>query len=168
MIESIQSLFTNPSYPSLHVLLVHFPIALICLAPFLDLACLVFRGRLWLDRAATMLYLMGTIGAGAAYLAGNHAAESLRNITPAGEAALADHEASASITLIALVIITMVRLWVSWLSRNDRRIRLGIFRLVALPMALAALALLAVTADRGGNLVYRHGLGVIQHHQAEE
>jgi uncharacterized membrane protein len=160
MIESIRSVLADPSYPSLHVLLVHFPIALIFTALLFDLGCLVARSSVWLDRAAAALYLLGTIGAGAAYLAGEHAAESLGNISPTAEAALADHEGSATITLIALVIVTLVRLWVSWLSRNDRRISLGIFRLAALPMALAALALVAVTADRGGNLVYRHGLGV--------
>jgi uncharacterized membrane protein len=168
MIESIQSLFTDPSYPSLHVLLVHFPIALICLAPIFDLACLIFRNRVWLDRAATALYLMGTIGAGAAYLAGERAAKALGDLSVSAESAVADHEGSATITLIALVIVTLVRLWVSWLSRNDRRISFGIFRIAAIPVVLVAVALLALTADRGGRLVYGHGLGVSQHQKAEE
>jgi len=49
---------------------------------------------------------------------------------------------------------------VSWLSRADSRISIGVFRLAAIPLALAGLALLAITADRGGSLVYGHGLGV--------
>jgi uncharacterized membrane protein len=160
VIESLQTLLTNPSYPSLHVMVIHFPIALICLAPLFDLGCLIFSDRVWLDRVATLLYVMGTIGAGAAYLAGERAAKALVEISPAAESALADHESSAMVTLIALAIVSSVRIWVSWLSRNDRRIRLGLFRLVAIPVALAGLALLAITADRGGNLVYGHGLGV--------
>lgn len=169
MIENLQSLFTNPSYPSLHVVVIHFPIAFICLAPIFDFACLIFRNRVWLDRAATLLYLMGTVGAGAAYLAGERAAEALVEISPAAESALADHESSATLTLIALAIVSLVRLWVSWISRNDRRINPGFFRLAAIPVALAALAMLAITADRGGNLVYGHGLGVEkeQHIEAE-
>jgi uncharacterized membrane protein len=164
VIENLQSLFTNPSYPSLHVVVIHFPIAFICLAPIFDLGCLVFRDRVWLDRAATLLYVMGTIGAGAAYLAGERAAKALVEISPAAESALADHEDSATLTLIALAVVSLVRLWVSWLSRDDRRISLGVFRLVAIPVALAGLTLLALTADRGGNLVYGHGLGVQTEH----
>jgi len=51
-------------------------------------------------------------------------------------------------------------LMVTWMGRNDRRIKVGIFRLLALPAAVAALAMLALTADLGGALVYRHGVGV--------
>jgi uncharacterized membrane protein len=160
MIESLQTLFTNPSYPSLHVLVIHFPIAFICLAPLVDLGCLVFRDRMWLDRTATTLYVMGAVGAGAAYLSGERAAKALADVSPAAESALADHESLAMLTLIALAIVTLARLWVSWLARNDRRICLGFFRLTAIPVALVALALLALTADRGGSLVYGHGVGV--------
>ena len=160
MIESLQTLFTNPSFPSLHVMVIHFPLALICLAPLFDLGCLILRDQVWLDRTATLLYVLGTLGAGAAYLAGERAARALSDLSPAAESALADHESSAMITLIALAIVSLFRLWVSWLSRADSRISIGVFRLAAIPLALAGLALLAITADRGGSLVYGHGLGV--------
>ena len=164
MIDSLQTLFTNPSFPSIHVMVVHFPIALICLAPLFDLGCLILRDHVWLDRVATLFYVLGAVGAGASYLSGERAAKALAEISPTAESALADHESSALITLIALAIVALFRLWVSWISRNDRRIRLGLFRLVAIPVALAGLALLAITADRGGNLVYGHGLGVQMEH----
>ena len=164
MIEILRTLMTDPSYPSLHVLVIHFPIAFVCLAPLFDLGCMVFRDRVWLDRAATLLYGMGTIGAGTAYLTGERAAKALVEISAAAESALADHESFATLTLIALAIVSLVKLWVSWLSRDDRRINLGLFRLAAVPVALAGLALLALTADRGGNLVYGHGLGVQTEH----
>jgi uncharacterized membrane protein len=160
MIESIRALVTDPSHPSLHVLVVHFPIALVFLAPLFDLTCLLFRTRIWLDRAATTLYVMGTVAAGLAYLSGQRAADELGKIPTAAESALADHESSAVITLIAVAVVSLIRLWVSWMSRDDRRIRLGFFRLAAVPVALAGLVLLALTADRGGSLVYEHGLGV--------
>ncbi len=133
---------------------------MICLAPLFDLGCLILRGQVWLDRTATLLYVLGTLGAGAAYLAGERAAKALSDLSPAAESALANHESSAMITLIALAIVSLFRLWVSWLSRDDSRISIGVFRLAAIPLALAGLALLAVTADRGGSLVYGHGLGV--------
>ena len=161
MIEALRTLFTDPSFPSLHVMVVHFPIAFIAFAPLLDLGCLVFRDRVWLDRAAAAMYLLGTLGAGAAYLLGEKAAEAVQStLTPAAESVLADHEAQAVITLVALAAATLIRLIVTWLGRDDRRIKVGIFRLLALPAAIAALAMLALTADLGGRLVYHHGVGV--------
>ena len=160
MIESLRSLVTDSPFPSLHVMVIHFPIALLFLAPLFDIGCMVFRERVWLDRAAATLYVMGTIGAGAAYLTGQRAAAALQDLSPATESALADHENLAVLTLVALSVVSLVRLMVSWLARYDRRINVGIFRLVAIPVALAGLAVLALTADRGGNLVYRHGVGV--------
>ena len=81
-------------------------------------------------------------------------------MTPAAESVLADHEAQAVITLVVLAMVTLFRLMVTWLGRDDRRIKVGIFRLLALPAVIAALAMLALTADLGGQLVYRHGVGV--------
>ena len=160
MIEALRALFTDPGLPSLHPLVVHFPIAFVAVAPFLDLACLVFRDRVWLDRAASAMYLTGTLGAGAAYLSGGRAAKALASVSPTAESVLADHEAQAVLTLIVLAAVTLLRVTVSWLARDDRRIKIGIFRLLAIPAAVAALAMLALTADLGGRLVYRHGVGV--------
>jgi uncharacterized membrane protein len=160
VIEALRALFSDPSFPSLHVMVVHFPIAFIAFAPLLDIACLVFRDRVWLDRAAAAMYLVGTLGAGAAYLLGEEAAEAVQSMTPATESVLADHEAQAVITLVVLAAATLIRLIVTWLGRDDRRIKVGIFRLLALPAVIAALAMLALTADLGGQLVYRHGVGV--------
>jgi uncharacterized membrane protein len=160
MIETLRSLVTDSPFPSLHVMVIHFPIALLFIAPLFDIGCIVFRKRVWLDRAAATLYVMGTIGAGAAYLTGQRAAAALQDLSPATESALADHENLATLTLITLSVVCLVRLTVSWLARDDRRINLGIFRLVAIPVVLAGLVMLALTADRGGKLVYRYGVGV--------
>jgi uncharacterized membrane protein len=160
VIEALRALVTDPGVPSLHVVAVHFPIAFLTLAPLFDIACLLFRNRVWLDRAAAAMYLLGTLGAGAAYLLGEKASEALESLTPAAESVLADHEAQAVITLALLAVATLLRLMVTWLGRDDRRIKIGIFRLLALPAILAAVAMLALTADLGGQLVYRHGVGV--------
>jgi len=162
VIETLRSLLSDSPFPSLHVIVIHFPIACLFLAPLFDIGCIVFRKRVWLDRAAISLYVIGTIGAGAAYLTGQRAAAALQDLSPATESALADHENLATLTLITLSVVCLTRLTVSWLARDDRRINLGIFRLVAIPVALAGLIMLALTADRGGKLVYRYGVGVGQ------
>ena len=160
MIESLKALVTDSAFPSLHVMIIHFPIALLFVAFCFDIGCIIFRRRVWLDRAAVTLYVMGTVGAGAAYITGKRAAAALKGLSPATESALADHENLAVLTLITLSVVSLVRLTVSWLARYDRRISLGIFRLVAIPVTLAGLVMLALTADRGGTLVYKHGVGV--------
>ena len=160
MIETIRTLITSIAPANAHVVAVHFPVALLMVAPLLDIACLVFPRRVWMDRAASALYILGTIGAGVAYLSGRREAASLENAAAVVEAAIADHADLALLTLITFSAITILRLLVSWLARFDNRIHLGFFRLAALAAALIAQLLLVLTADRGGALVYRHGVGV--------
>jgi uncharacterized membrane protein len=72
---------------------------------------------------------------------------------------LADHGDLGLLTLMAYCIVTVLRSIVSWLAREDWRIKLGFFRLLALIASASALVLLVLTADRGGALVYQHGVG---------
>lgn len=146
--------------PNLHPAVVHFPVALLLTALVADVTCLVVRRWPWVDRAATALYVLGTTGAGAAYLTGKAAAEGMWNVPGEPQAVLADHENGALLTLAAFAVVTVLRWTVSWLGRRDRRIQVGFFRLAALVAAGAAAVLLVQTARLGGELVFRHGLGV--------
>lgn len=146
--------------PNLHPAVVHFPVALLLTALGFDVACLVVRRWPWVDRAATSLYVLGTAGAGAAYLSGDAAADGMWAVAGEAQAVLADHENGALLTLGAFAVVAVLRWMVSWLGRRDRRIQVGFFRLVALVAAAAAAVLLVQTARLGGELVYTHGLGV--------
>jgi uncharacterized membrane protein len=145
---------------SLHPALIHFPIGLLLTAAFFDAGCLVFRSHLWLDRTATSLMVLGTIGLGAAYLSGERAAEAAAPVTGAAQGVLADHEDLALLTLGAWAAATALKLFVSWLGRHDLEVQLGIFRLAALVLVFGAAALLVLTAFYGGQLVFDHGVGV--------
>ena len=160
LVEWFQTLSPTLALPNLHPAVVHLPVALLPTALFLDIASMVFRRRVWIDRAAALLYVLGTLGAGAAFLTGERASGSMWQSTGAAQKAMADHEQLALLTLVAYVAITLLRLMVSWLARRDRVIPIGIFRLLAVIAAMAGIVLLALTADYGGSLVYRHGLGV--------
>jgi uncharacterized membrane protein len=160
MIQQIQDLLVFTALPNVHPAVVHFPIALLLTAVGFDIACVFARKYPWLDRAATALYLLGTAAAGAAYLSGDHAAETLPRIPGAAAATLATHERWALLTLCAFAGVSALRFLVTWLSRRDRRVQIGFFRLIALMAALAAPVLLVITAEYGGRLVYSHGLGV--------
>ena len=159
MIETIREVLTATAFPNPHAVVVHFPVALLPVALLLDLSCLVFRKRIWLDRTASTLYVLGSIGAAAAYITGRMAAADFWDTAGAAQVAMADHEDLALLTMLAYCIVTLLRNLVTWLSREDWRIKLGFFRLLALVASILALVLLVVTADLGGRLVYRYGIG---------
>lgn len=159
MMETIQSWLAATSFPNLHAVAIHFPVALLPCALVLDLGCLMLKKRIWLDRAATTLYFLGTVGAAAAHQSGKLAAANLWKTAGEAQAVLADHQDLALLTLLAYCLVTLLRSAVTWMGRDDWKIKLGFFRLLALAASTAALVLLLLTADRGGSLVYQYGLG---------
>ena len=103
---------------------------------------------------------LGGIGLGAAYLAGERAAEAAAPVTGIAQGVLADHQDLALLSLIAWGAAIALRLFVSWLGRDDLEVQLGIFRLAALVLVFGGVFLLVMTAYHGGQLVYDHGVGV--------
>ena len=157
--EPLQSWLGGLPFPNLHAMVVHFPVALLPCALLLDIACLGFRKRIWIDRAASTLYVFGTLGAAAAYQSGRAAATEMWKTAGSAQAVLADHQDLALVALLAYCVVTVLGLTVTWLGREDWRIKLGFFRLLALVASIAALVLLLLAAERGGSLVYEHGMG---------
>ena len=161
MIEAVRAAATSSGIPNLHALVGHFPVALLPVALLTDLACLVVRAKVWLDRCATTLYAVGTIAAAAAFVTGRLAAQGTWGLSGEVRAALADHADLGLLTLLAYCVVTALRATVSWLGREDWRIKVGFFRLLALIASASALILLMLAVDRGAALVYRHGVGSV-------
>jgi len=157
--DPLSALVAATSLPNLHPAVVHFPIALLLTALALDLGCLLLRRLTWVDRAATTLYILGAFGAVAAYLSGDAAADSMLGLPGVAQAALAEHERFALLTLVSAAVTAALRLLVSWLGRRDKRLAIGAFRLLALAASLVTAGLLLVAADHGGALVFEHQLG---------
>ncbi|PWB67406.1 MAG: hypothetical protein C3F15_17975 [Holophagae bacterium] len=162
MIEAVRHVAGAGAFPNLHALAVHFPVALLLVALLLDLGCLLVRGKVWLDRSATTLYVIGTAAAAAAFVTGRLAAKGATGLPADAGAVLADHGDLGLLTLIAYGLVTGLRAIVSWLGREDWRIKVGFFRLLALLASASALVLLMLTVDRGAELVYQHGVGQTQ------
>jgi uncharacterized membrane protein len=157
----IRYLLAHTALPNLHPALVHFPIALLVTAFGVDVTCVVLRRQRWLDRAATLLYALGALAAGATYLSGENAAESLINVPNAAQTAIYDHEDAAFLTLVFFAVVAVMRLLVWYRDRRAAgRTPLGLFRVLVLVAALAGQFLIARTADKGGALVYKHGVAV--------
>ena len=147
------------SLPNLHAALVHFPLALLPLAAGFDLACLL-RRRAWLDRTATLLWTLGALVAWAALAAGKRAADGFSGVPPRVQPAIGEHSDWAHWTLYLFAVVAALRLALWWRDRGGDRPSALPLRSLVLLASLAGLWLLVETADRGGALVYEHGLGV--------
>ncbi|MCP4901968.1 MAG: hypothetical protein GY906_33810 [bacterium] len=154
------SILSSTALPNIHPAVVHYPIALLTLAFGLDLACIVARRQTWLDRAATLFYVVGTVSACLAYISGQRAAALMIGASGAAQVAMYDHEDIAKITLITFAVVASLRLIVTWQGRRDKAVKVGTLRVFAVVLALCGQVLILLTADRGGELVFRHGLGV--------
>ena len=141
--------------PNIHPLLVHFPIALLCAAAAVDVVGWAFRRNTPLRQLATLLYVLGTGGAVAAYVTGRAASQTIW-LPGMAQAVLRQHWDWALRTVWFFGLVTVVRLV---LLRPSRREPGAAIVAVFVLVGLVGVGLLLETGDRGGRLVYQHGVG---------
>jgi uncharacterized membrane protein len=147
-----------PSWaPNVHPLIVHFPIALLLTAAGLDVAALALRCNRSLRFVATALYVLGSLTMVAAYFTGRAAAETIW-LPGMAHAAVKEHWDWALRTVWFFGILTMLRLAVLRLRPEPRP---ALIALLAL-LGLLGVVMLVETGDRGGRLVYQHGVGIVK------
>jgi uncharacterized membrane protein len=154
------------SLPNLHPAVVHFPIALLPTALLLDLAAIVYRrlrssgepGIDWLARAASVLYVVAALAAFAALSTGEDAADSYVDLPAVMQPRIAAHSDAAHWAAYLLVAVAALHLLVRFLERQKRS---DLARGALALLAFSNVVVVARTADLGGALVYRHGLGVV-------
>jgi len=148
--------------PNLHPIFVHFTVALFSLSALLFLASrIVGRGELaeqWLVSARWSLYF----GMGITILtlaSGIYAYNTVTHDAPS-HAAMSDHRNWA---LITVLLFTMMTFWSLFRDRKGKELS----TLFVVGMLVAS-GVLASTAWRGGEIVYRYGLGVMSLPQSDE
>ena len=150
------------SLPNVHPFLVHFPVALFTMALLMDVSLVAGFRRAWVDRAALLGFGVSALSSLATAWSGKLAADSLApSFDESVAAAVASHGDWAFATVLLFFAVAVVRLEALWRDRESPAPRLNRARLVALPLALVAEVCLLATAGRGGELVYRHGVGVV-------
>ena len=145
-------LLTPDWAPSLHPLVVHFPIALLTAAGVVDFVGLLWRQSRSVRDAATWLYLAGTAFALIAYFTGRSGVETMV-LSAQAEAAVNLHENWAFRTAWFFAFFVSLRLAVSFILPPRSIILIGAFL-----AGLAGLVMLFETAEHGALLVYHYGL----------
>lgn len=147
----------------LHPLIVHFPIALLMIAP-----AVVLLGLLWpsqrqgIHTTALALLVLGTLAAGAALVTGE-AAAALAQRTPELRASLARHEALAQGAALAFGILTGL---FGLIHLGPVRGRWTVPACLSwLALSVAAVALLAMAAHAGGRMVHQLGIHSAPHQE---
>ena len=139
----------------LHPLFVHFPIAILLAANAVDITSVARPSKGSIRDSATWLYCLGATTAMAAYFSGLEAVSGLRVSADVASAVTA-HFTWADRTTWYFVYFASVRLAMSYIWQSKTRRMM----IASVLLALGGLCLLATTADHGGRLVFRHGLGV--------
>lgn len=135
---------------SVHPLVVHFPIALLMTAIFLDVLALVFK-RPGLHRVALWNLGLGTLGAAVAVLTGLQAARIAKH-------SLEIHQVIELHRKLGIATLVIGGLVVGWrLFKRDRVTSRA--RVLTLCVMLAMAATLSLGAHLGGRLVYEFGVG---------
>lgn len=141
--------------PNFHPIVVHFPIALTIIAFLLSIAAYARRSHpvsAQLAAAGHFTLWLAAIGAATAVLFGWLAYNSV-NHDDAGHAAMLLHRSWAVPTAVGLILLAS---WDAWKYRVNE--------LISVPMLFVLFLLsqsIAVTGWLGGEVVYRHGIGVL-------
>ncbi len=141
--------------PNIHPLIIHFPIVLLLLAVLLHLAALIVWNLPWLRTATILASILGFLTLLLTYLSGRQAADSVLLPTIAINT-LSKHADSALWTLVYFGVLTVLHLGLKILKIYDKKS----ISSVLFGLGLLGLVLVVQTADLGGQLVYRYGVGV--------
>jgi uncharacterized membrane protein len=140
--------------PNWHPLIIHFPIVLIIFAFLADMGKAIFKKAEWLSGTSLFLYISGTLFAIIAYFTGKQAADSV-NFPPDAYSVVSTHADYALYTIIFLGIYTVIRIIGALKKWDSRKSILGILVF----LGFVGVLLIQQTAELGGMLVYKYGVG---------
>jgi uncharacterized membrane protein len=139
--------------PNIHPMIIHFPIVLWIIAVLADLACL-FVQKNWLRNMAMALYVLGALGGLGAYLSGTQAIDMV-SVPMQGEVTAGNHSDWGSYTFYFFAAFTAIRLF--FFSKQwDKKKWLAIVLVIG---GMVGIGMVAKTADLGGKLVFKYGVG---------
>jgi len=141
--------------PNWHPVFVHFTVALLTTAILFQALAFAIHGSRFRDQWRVVARWNLWVGAGFAVITGLTgwlAYDSVAHDTPS-HLAMTDHRNWAFATLTIFVPLALWSIWLAYKGKGTN--------LVMMYLMVVGLGVLASTAWRGGEVVYRHGLGVM-------
>ena len=142
--------------PHVHPMLVHFPIALLIAAAGIDILGLLLKNNEKLRFTAVALYVLGALGALASFFTGREAADAVL-LPAAANPILTEHADWATGLVWFYGIYALLRITDLWRNREPKA---GLWWPLAL-LGAGGLFLVFQTGERGGQMVFEHGVGVL-------
>ncbi|MAE84422.1 MAG: hypothetical protein CMB80_16895 [Flammeovirgaceae bacterium] len=142
--------------PNIHPLVIHFPIALWIVALIFDLLGII-RPNNWIRNSTVALYTLAVMSVVAAVISGRQAIDAV-NVPFQGEVTAGNHSDWGHYALYFFASYVIIRLFVFW-NRWDKKRAVAILLLL---LGIIGAGLVAKTADLGGKLVYKYGVGTKQ------
>lgn len=140
--------------PNVHPMLVHFPIAIFITAIVTDLSHLLWKKE-WLRKTVTSLFVFAALAALATYFSGKQAID-IVSVPMRAELTASNHADWGLYTLLYFSLFAVTRAFLFW-KGLDRKTGVAILLFCG---GLAGAALIGKTADLGGKLVYKYGVGI--------
>nr|WP_321358721.1 DUF2231 domain-containing protein [uncultured Draconibacterium sp.] len=135
-----------------HALIIHFPIALLLVGFFSEIMGLISKKEMF-KFAASLLLILGALGAIAAFVSGNMAGEGIEE-GPLKQP-IQRHELAATVTLWLAIVTAVFRVATYYFKISRSWVK---WAFIILFTALAGSV--ATTGYYGGQLVYKHAAGV--------
>jgi uncharacterized membrane protein len=138
----------------LHPMLVHFPIALFTSYIIFEILWMIFQ-KDWLKNSSVLLLFLGLIFVVPSILSGEASAENFENVSTLEELIEA-HETFAKLTGITFFIALILKVILIRTGKFNLKTNLIVFAI-----SLIGMFFLIQTGLKGGELVYKHGVGIL-------
>lgn len=137
----------------LHPLIVHFPIAIITVGFFAEVASLFFKKEKCLSKTGFYLMILGSLAA----IAGWSSGQLFTDHPGEGEIlkVFQKHAAGALVTMILIIIGTLFRIWLVIRKKEETKLKWVVF-----VFYLLAFAAVTFTGYMGGTMVYNFMIGL--------
>ena len=137
----------------LHPKVVHFPIALLLTYALCEMIGVIFK-KDFFSKTAHLLLLLGVIGALFAVLTGNQAFSEFHNWTIPGKELFDHHQTFANLSVWYFSILLVFKTYIVFKKKSS-----GSLKYLLLLFALLGCYLIYQTAEYGGDLVKKFGIG---------
>jgi uncharacterized membrane protein len=138
----------------IHPMIVHFPIALFSTFVLLEVLWFIFK-KDWLKNSSILTLFIGLLSVIPALLSGEASAEAIENMQQVAEL-VESHETFAKLTGLTFLLVLIIKVFLIRTGKLNLKTNL-----IPFILSLVGIYFLIQTGLRGGELVYKHGAGIL-------